>query len=71
MASITQYRATREVEQALTPEEVAAALHVSTKTLANWRYLGGRGPAFVKDGGVVRYPLAKFHAYLNGEVAHV
>jgi predicted site-specific integrase-resolvase len=47
----------------MTPQEVARRLRVDTKTLANWRYLG-RGPSFVKDGGVVRYPADDFDAYL-------
>ena len=47
----------------MTPLEVARRLRVDTKTLANWRYLG-RGPSFVKDGGVVRYPSEDFDAYL-------
>lgn len=38
----------------ITPNELACDLKVNTKTLANWRYLG-RGPSFLKDGGVVRY----------------
>lgn len=48
----------------MTPQEVAHYLRVDTKTLANWRYLG-RGPAYVKDGGVVRYTRDAFAAYLN------
>ncbi len=38
----------------MTTEELAAHLRVEPKTLANWRYLG-RGPIYVKDGGLVRY----------------
>lgn len=38
----------------LTPAEVAGELRITEKTLANWRSLG-RGPAFVKVGGRVRY----------------
>lgn len=52
------------IERTLTSQEVARVLHVSTKTLANWRYLGGRGPAWIKDGGIVRYPLDRFRTYL-------
>lgn len=36
---------------------------MDTKTLANWRYLG-RGPAYMKDGGVVRYSTDALDAYL-------
>ena len=46
----------------MTPQEVAHRLRVDTKTLANWRYLG-RGPAYVKDGGVVRYSQDDLDAY--------
>lgn len=48
----------------MTPQEVARYLRVDTKTLANWRYLG-RGPAYMKDGGVVRYTRDAFAAYLS------
>ena len=37
------------------PAEVAAMLGVSARTLGEWRFTGA-GPAFVKVGGVVRYP---------------
>lgn len=47
----------------MTPQEVARRLRVDTKTLANWRYLG-RGPAYMKDGGVVRYSSDALDAYL-------
>ena len=35
----------------LRPDEVAALIGVSTKTLANWRYRGV-GPQFIKLGGI-------------------
>ncbi|MDN5687081.1 MAG: helix-turn-helix domain-containing protein [Brachybacterium sp.] len=47
-----------------TPQQVARILQVDTKTLANWRYLG-RGPGFMKDGGVVRYSRDALTAYLT------
>lgn len=53
----------------MTPQEVARRLRVDTKTLANWRYLG-RGPSFVKDGGVVRYTHEALHAYLSQRTVH-
>lgn len=37
----------------MTTAELADCLKVEPKTLTNWRYLG-RGPAYVKDGGLVR-----------------
>lgn len=54
---------TRTPKDTLTSEDVARRLRVSTKTLANWRYLG-RGPAYIKDGGVIRYLAASFDAYI-------
>lgn len=54
----------------LTPKDVADILHVDTKTLANWRYLR-RGPAYFKDGRVIRYPRAGLTAWLtSGTVKH-
>lgn len=53
----------------MTPQEVARRLRVDTKTLANWRYLG-RGPAYMKDGGVVRYPVEALDAYLSQRTVH-
>lgn len=51
----------------LTGCELAERLAVSPKSLANWRYLG-RGPRFLKDGGVIRYRLGAIEAY---ERAHL
>lgn len=53
----------------MTPQEMARRLRVDTKTLANWRYLG-RGPAYMKDGGVVRYSREALDAYLNARTVH-
>lgn len=41
-------------QQLMTAAEVADFLKISVDTLANWRYLG-RGPAYVRQGRVVRY----------------
>lgn len=38
----------------MTTEALARHLGVRPKTLHNWRYQG-KGPAYVKQGGVVRY----------------
>lgn len=38
----------------LSPREVAAAYGIAEKTLANWRSQG-KGPAYHKLGGKVRY----------------
>lgn len=67
MTAIAHPPATRS--ELMTPQEVAHYLRVDTKTLANWRYLG-RGPAYVKDGGVVRYTRDAFAAYLSQRTVH-
>lgn len=48
----------------LTPAEVVTRWNgaVTTGTLANWR-AKGRGPAFIKFGSRVRYPLAKLQQW--------
>lgn len=52
-----------------TPQQVARILQVDTKTLANWRYLG-RGPGFMKDGGIVRYSRHDLNTYLAERTVH-
>lgn len=49
--------------QLLTAAEVAAFVQVSVDTLANWRYLG-RGPAYVRQGRIVRYPTDALDAWI-------
>lgn len=48
-----------EVEhlQHLRPADLAERWAIPTKTLANWRS-AGKGPAYIKVGGTVRYTLA-------------
>ncbi len=46
----------------LTPEEVEALYGYHPTTLKNWRY-EGRGPKFVKDGGIIRYRQKDLQAY--------
>lgn len=41
----------------LKPKAVAEELDVSERTLADWRY-EGRGPAYIREGRVVRYRRA-------------
>lgn len=45
----------------LTPAQLAERLHVTVKTLANWRSTGrpGQGPRYIKAGHAVLYPLAE------------
>lgn len=52
--------------QRLTSKEAAAYLGVAEQTLANWRYLGDRGPRFYRLGrGAVRYDVRDLDAYLE------
>jgi predicted site-specific integrase-resolvase len=50
----------------LSPEEAAQRLGVEVSSLANWRW-SGRGPAFVKAGGRVRYRLTDLAEYLDAQ----
>ena len=46
----------------LTATDLAERWQVPARTLGQWRY-EGRGPAYVKIGGAVRYRLAEVEAY--------
>ncbi|WP_326964621.1 helix-turn-helix domain-containing protein [Arthrobacter sp. PL16] len=46
----------------LTPTDLADRWKKPARTLGQWRY-EGRGPAYVKIGGAVRYRLADVEAY--------
>src|SRR5262245_5060523 len=46
----------------LTPDEAAAVLRVSARTLDDWRQAGG-GPAFVRVGRLVRYRVEDVESY--------
>lgn len=52
------------VAELLTPDDVAAALGVSTKTLANYR-ARGTGPRHIRVGGKVYYRREDYAAYWN------
>lgn len=53
-------------ESLATPAEVAAFLggDFSEKTLANWRS-AGKGPKFLKVGGLVRYRWSSVNAWVD------
>lgn len=51
----------------LSPEALAAQLGIRAVTLAKWR-TQGRGPAFVKVGGRVRYPEASVARWLRAQL---
>ena len=53
----------------MTTAELAAYLKVEPKTLTNWRY-SGRGPAYVKDGGMVRYRREDIDAWIRDHTVH-
>lgn len=46
----------RRLRRVLDEQELAARWHVSRKTLQGWR-AKGTGPAYIKLGRCVRYPL--------------
>lgn len=50
-------------EPLVAPDDVAEYVGVSSKTLAQWRYLGS-GPRFVKAGRCVRYRWSDVEAWL-------
>ncbi len=52
------------MSEMLTRQEAARKLGISPATLATWA-CRGRGPAFAKIGGAVRYPLAALAAYVE------
>lgn len=52
----------RDVDQLLTPSELATRWQVPLALLANWRS-SGRGPRYTKIGHAVRYPLNEVKAY--------
>jgi len=49
----------------LSPTQLSQRWNLSPKTLERWRY-GGDGPAFLKLGNQVRYPLAEIERYEAG-----
>lgn len=51
------------VDSLMLPEEVAAQLRCDERTLANWRSQG-KGPAYLKVGGLVRYRDSDVKKYL-------
>jgi predicted DNA-binding transcriptional regulator AlpA len=51
-------------EPLMTTPEVAEFLHVSEKTLVDWRYKS-TGPVFIRFGGKVRYRPADLRAWLQ------
>lgn len=67
--SMRQKAATRNESRSLrselmTPLEVAEALRVDERTLANWRYRG-QGPVFLRVGGLIRYAQSDLENFLR------
>lgn len=46
----------------LTTKELSDRWRLSDQTLANWRH-AGKGPAFLRVGKRVLYPMDKIHAF--------
>ena len=51
----------------LTEAEAAKILRVAPGTLLNWRYKG-RGPKYVKHGGIIRYRRTDLDAFLEHSI---
>lgn len=52
----------QDTDEHLTPAELSAEVKIPERTLAQWRYLG-RGPAYLKLGGHIRYPRSAVSAW--------
>lgn len=53
----------RDMEQMLSTRALSQATGIAEKTLNNWRYLQ-KGPAFIRCGGRVVYPLSAVQTWL-------
>lgn len=54
-------------DELMTPEQVAAALLLSIRTLAAWRSSGRNPLAYLKVGGRVRYRRSDVDAWLESQ----
>ena len=52
--------------QWITPDDLAARLSISPGTVANWRGQG-KGPAFKRFGGIVRYREDIVNAWIEDQ----
>ena len=52
----------------LSPDDLAADLKVSPRTLAKWR-CNGRGPQYIRLGHAVRYRQQDVYAWLEAKVS--
>ena len=59
-------RPTTEEPRWLTPDDLSNLLQVSPGTVANWRSQG-KGPAFKRIGGVVRYNPQVVDAWIEAQ----
>ena len=55
--------------QLLTQSEAAELLRLKPKTLARWRW-DGKGPAYRKIGGAVRYSATDLQAFVEASIRH-
>lgn len=67
MAKKTQRKQGSDNPKLLTTEELAKHWGCSAWTLSDWR-IAGKGPKYIKIGGLVRYRIEDIHAY---ERAHM
>ena len=68
-SAMVRQESTTAMPVLLTSSQVSTYLHVPTSTLANWRYQG-RGPAFVRLGGHVRYRASDVTDWINRQLAN-
>jgi hypothetical protein len=47
--------------------DLAAVLGVSVKTIQGWRFRGGKGPAWKRLAGSIRYPVDQFNAWVEAQ----
>lgn len=66
MSYIPQHRLT--AAELLTPEQAAAVLGLSVKTLATWRSTGRHALPFIRCGARIRYQRADLDAWLAGRL---
>lgn len=67
IADLLEYRVQ---DQYFTPADLASRLGIAPQTLANWRSQG-KGPAFTRIGGRIRYTSAEVERYLSVSCSHL
>lgn len=57
-------------DQLLTEEQLCKELHLTKKTLANWRWQGKEGPSYIKVGGKCLYMYKDVLKYIDANRVH-